>query len=257
MRPGARTVTTLRSRLGDYDRKPLVRRWVDETMGSAARGHLVGDAAVRVALRRVGASVRVDNDLAYCGELRVVEDKFVIVHAGGLSDSRLRFTIAHELGHASLHRIDPSLDQDNDLTERLCDQFAAELLMPSVYFLSAARTDSYARLVLMAAGRAGASLRSACIRVTDCLGGAAGIAARDGTIEFECGNSFVVDAMHYLRVLAMRERVNFFTQEVEDRWLLDVGCTGSKFIYVVRSIKQGHRRTGRLTLPRPAAGHEG
>jgi hypothetical protein len=87
-----------------------------------------------------------------------------------------------------------------------------------------------------------------CIQLTECLGGAAGIARRDGTIEFECGHGFVVDAAGHLRALAGRERANFVTQEVEDGWLMDVGRTGAKFVYVIRP---GRPSSGRVAPPAP------
>ncbi len=60
---------------------------------------------------------------------------FRIVYAPDLPVSRRRFTIAHELGHAVLQKASKKVFSASNELERLCDMFAAEVLLPRPHFL--------------------------------------------------------------------------------------------------------------------------
>jgi hypothetical protein len=68
------------------------------------------------------------------GELRQTATRLEVVVNPQQAQPRQRFTIAHELGHAIIQQIHPSADQRTKETERLCDLFAVELLMPEDSF---------------------------------------------------------------------------------------------------------------------------
>lgn len=235
----ARTVGALRAHFDIRNVQLLVERWVNEATGESDRTNLIGDAAIRSALERRRVSVRTDSSLPFAGELRLVDNELVILLADNLGHRRRRFTIAHELGHAALFAIDSSLQQQDGDTEKLCDAFAAELLMPRAYLMrEAAQVESYARLLLMLAGGAGASLPAACIRVTECFGGAAGIASRGGKIQNEYGNCpGFVNPAERLERFANDPRTTFRSERVGRNWSLDAAYTGSQYVYVVRSIQ--------------------
>jgi hypothetical protein len=74
-------------------------------------------------------------NLPFSGELRRNGKGLEIVYSIHLEDDRRRFTIAHELGHALLERAGKSLPHSGTEVERLCDKFAAEILMPKDIFL--------------------------------------------------------------------------------------------------------------------------
>jgi hypothetical protein len=74
-------------------------------------------------------------DVPFSGELRRHGKRLKIVYSVHLSESRRRFTIAHELGHALLEKTGRNCGQSGSEVERLCDMLAAEILMPRDVFL--------------------------------------------------------------------------------------------------------------------------
>lgn len=70
------------------------------------------------------------------GELRRDRKGLRIVYSPHLPKDRMRFTIAHEMGHALLHKLGDRLPHSGPNVERVCDQVAAEMLMPRDAFLS-------------------------------------------------------------------------------------------------------------------------
>jgi hypothetical protein len=77
-----------------------------------------------------------DADLAVLGELRAVRDGFSIAYFPDQEQRRLRFTIAHELGHAILETTGARAPRRGDEVERICDKLASALLMPRREFLA-------------------------------------------------------------------------------------------------------------------------
>ncbi len=74
-------------------------------------------------------------DIPFSGELRRKGKERTIVYSMHLSRDRRRFTVAHEMGHALLERVGYRLPHSGTAIERLCDKFAAEILMPKRIFL--------------------------------------------------------------------------------------------------------------------------
>lgn len=82
------------------------------------------------------------------GRLTANADGGVIRVRAGLREGRLRFVIAHEIGHHRLHRSQPTLDTARELStwtdsskETEANVFASELLMPQRIFEPRARRD--------------------------------------------------------------------------------------------------------------------
>jgi hypothetical protein len=75
-------------------------------------------------------------DIPFSGELRRKGKERSIIYSMHLSADRRRFTIAHEMGHAVLETAGFPLPHSGIEIERLCDKFAAEILMPKSVFLS-------------------------------------------------------------------------------------------------------------------------
>jgi hypothetical protein len=88
-----------------------------------------------IALRVVAVEERASIPVA--GFLQKERGSYRIICAAGQSPERRRFTIAHELGHAILETTGPRAPQVGSELERLCDQLATELLMPSRAFSAA------------------------------------------------------------------------------------------------------------------------
>ena len=98
------------------------------------------------------------------------------------------FTIAHELGHAALHILVPGFEQDSGGTERLCDLFAVELIMPFKLVRDIWRHAPGVDAIVGLAERTKGSLTASCIRVAECVGNiTTGLASPDGAIEKQYG----------------------------------------------------------------------
>lgn len=79
--------------------------------------------------------IRRDETMLVPGELRETGDGLVVFLLPGLSKTRRRFTLAHELGHVFFERTGRRPNPSQEL-ERLCDKFAAAFLMPQRVFLA-------------------------------------------------------------------------------------------------------------------------
>ena len=90
---------------------------------------------------KLKVSIEDSDDLVGSGALVARDGGFRIVCATDLSPQRRRFTIAHELGHVIVERYSRSGGRQSKELERLCDMFAAELLMPGSTFAQAANSS--------------------------------------------------------------------------------------------------------------------
>ena len=222
--------------------------WVDSILGIGDRGGCLGGDAVSLAMARLQVSLELDPDLLFDGELRLVGDRKTIFLRRDIDSARKNFTIAHELGHAALFELDRELNQATPDIERVCNMFAAELLLPrSGVQHEVMRSGSFARALSVLAAKSGASLAATCIRITECFGGAAGVAAPDGTIVQSYGRfPRSVRLADELARVARSGLRSFKTVEVSDGWILDTGFVRSRYIYVLRAAVSAN--------PPPAAG---
>lgn len=85
--------------------------------------------------QRLGIAECRAEDIPFSGELRRQGKERTIVYSVHLSRDRRRFTIAHEIGHALLEMAGLRLPHSGTAIERLCDKFAAEILMPKDVFV--------------------------------------------------------------------------------------------------------------------------
>ena len=105
-------------------------------------------------------------DLPVAGELRRERDNFVIAYASGMPSGRRRFTIAHELGHAFFESTGPGCPRVGEELERICDLFAAALLLP-VAQLSADLVEWTPRLAIELAKSYEVSLSALLLRAEE------------------------------------------------------------------------------------------
>ena len=115
-----------------------------ETLGSAVESvvaQLLEDLLCPPTdLARVGEKVGV-REISYerfpgSGELLKTRDGYRIVCSSDQPHARQRFTVAHELGHVILEGTGRGAPRAGKAVERVCDMFAAELLMPRRQFES-------------------------------------------------------------------------------------------------------------------------
>ena len=76
--------------------------------------------------------IHLDMEKSINGFANVAEDGQPIIFLNkGLSADRMRFTLAHEIGHLTMHFLDEPIDKDRD-TEEEANLFAAEFLVPEM-----------------------------------------------------------------------------------------------------------------------------
>ena len=122
---------------------------------------------------------------------KTASGRYVVSLRKGQSESRRRFTLAHELGHLIVHHVigegrseasDGALScRDGTIEDReeegLCDILAAEILMPGIQFRRVMEEQGVnAQKIPDLARRFGVSVRAACRRVTGFLPYKIGIA---------------------------------------------------------------------------------
>ena len=113
--------------------------------------HLVADMYLKgvpcpptdlnAAAARVLVSEIIGEDLPVSGELRREGKKLKIVYSTYLSETRRRFTVAHELAHAIFESTKSHAPRTGAELERLCDMLASEILMPRDLFLTLTSTE--------------------------------------------------------------------------------------------------------------------
>jgi uncharacterized protein DUF955 len=160
-----------------------IENWVDSVTGETDRRLIYGYIALERVKKKLQVRLRPDRDMTHLGELRLDGSELTAFIQAGQSSGRRMFTVAHELAHAALYRLDPESDQDHDGTERLCDLFAVELIMPAILVSDIWRKTPDARAVAELVATANASAAASCLRVAEILGEAAsGLVTADGDI---------------------------------------------------------------------------
>jgi len=111
---------------------------VEEAIRILVEQMLWADYEIPIDLERFAQRLNVkemySDDLPFSGELRRNGEGYDIVYSSHLSTERKRFTIAHELGHALLETSGKGAPKHGVELERICDKFAAEILMPTQHF---------------------------------------------------------------------------------------------------------------------------
>ncbi len=211
----------------------LIELWVSSTLGVNMRTDLIGTNALQVALERLDIRVEEDADLPYEGELRIVDRQFVIFLDRGASTEGKHFTLAHELGHASLALISAELDQTQDHIEILCDLFAAELLAPVGALRKLVDECSLSGILRQASRNFGVSRSTACKRISEEFGVAAGFVGTASGCHVSAGHHpGWLDWEKSVAELAGRAEGTTVTRELPHRWSLEVTGKDSHVAYV-------------------------
>jgi IrrE N-terminal-like domain len=180
--PYCSATQVLRGQFGTGSDMDLIEQWVSFVTGTADRTEMFGLRGINRIVRNYQIIYRPDNLLCYDGQLRLENDRMVMVIKPGFGGKRGRFTIAHELGHAAFCAVAPELNQTTRGVERLCDIFAAELMMPIRMVRELQKKYRHSEIVMALSRMTGASLSASCIRVNECLGLTSGLATLDGDL---------------------------------------------------------------------------
>jgi Zn-dependent peptidase ImmA (M78 family) len=147
---------------------------VESAVASLAEGYLQGTTRPPTDLDQIAPKLGITGfeaaEIAGSGELRRDGDRLRVFYSIDLSADRRRFTIAHEMGHALLESTGPKRPQKGKEVERLCDMFAAELLMPRQEFLDRAHGEASTERILELARHFRTSLTTTGIRYAELLG---------------------------------------------------------------------------------------
>jgi IrrE N-terminal-like domain len=175
--------------------------------------------------------------LCYDGQLRLENDRKVMVIKPGFGGKRSRFTIAHELGHAVFCTVAPELNQAAKGVERLCDIFAAELIMPIRMVRELQKKHQYSGMVMVLSRMTGASLSASCIRVNECLGLTSGLATLDGDLlENYGGLPDEISASGELRAGVKAATDGHYSFVSTTGWLFDVSISRSVAVYTADRV---------------------
>jgi hypothetical protein len=192
----------------------IIEEWVDSILGEEGRRQCFGRTAISRAMRKLDVFHVDDEHLPYDGELRLVDGWLVAFISKSQSRSREMFTIAHELGHAALHVLSPGLDQSVAETEKLCDMFAGELMMPTSLVSDIWRSMPNVETVVELERKTGCSLSAACVRVAEYVGSTAtGIASPSGVIKEQYGIDLGRDLKSSLGFAAEKTAEGKFTSD--------------------------------------------
>jgi IrrE N-terminal-like domain len=177
-----------RSSAGGLRIQTRARNWKSAAarrlLDRAGSGESVEDAVARLAdeclagvrfpptdLESVGEKLGITGihaeDIAGSGELRKEGDGFRIVYSSYLPPASRRFTIAHELGHAILERLDSGPHRAGREVERLCDLFAVDLLMPRNAFMERAEGEISTQKIFDLAKHFRTSISATALRYAD------------------------------------------------------------------------------------------
>ena len=113
---------------------------IEEAIYVIAKRYLEGVNCPPTDLATVAARAKVTqiiaDDLPVSGELRREGRQLTIVYSNSLTETRRRFTIAHEFAHAVFEDTMARPVRTGEELERLCDMLASEILMPQDLFAS-------------------------------------------------------------------------------------------------------------------------
>jgi hypothetical protein len=174
----------LRTNFTDATDVTIIENWVNSVLGYRDRSECFGATAVSRAIRNLRITCHYDDDLLHDGELRIVKGRQTVFIRTDQNPRRESFTLAHELGHASLHTIAPNLNQSDPGVERLCNLFAAEILMPTSFVRAVWRKTRDVDCIVTLAAQTSSSLPASCLRVVEYLNGGVttGLASTSGVI---------------------------------------------------------------------------
>ncbi|MGH7298143.1 MAG: ImmA/IrrE family metallo-endopeptidase, partial [Polyangiaceae bacterium] len=154
----------------------LVRELTSPPVDVEALAKSIGVAEIR--LERITSS----------GQLRDEGGTLHVVLSTGLSRTRRRFTLAHELGHAILALRSSNMVREGRDLERFCDAFAGETLLPG-HLLARLELPITASAIVNTARQFDASIQATAIRLYDKQRNFSAFAVADRKVAWSVGAS--------------------------------------------------------------------
>lgn len=199
---------------------------------------------LRAVAAELGVLKFINKDMLMDGALVPVDEKHYNVYLNKWAPTyRKRFTLAHELSHAILHRVIPESrrTETRDVfmpvgsrgEERLCDAIAAELIMPISTFCDEAKSRPLnLRSLLVLSNMFGASLSAVCRRYAEVVSRTASFAVitlvRSPSGEFRHSNTLCRNEFNSCKELLIRscDREVVLDQSRTDRrvWAIQRNC---------------------------------
>lgn len=211
------------------------------------------------ALGVVGCEARAD--LPVPGRLVQGSGGLVVEYADTLPRGRVRFTVAHELGHALFAKTGPGCPTYGSELERLCDMLATELLMPAEQFLARLSQPWSVPTIFALAREFDSSIASTAIRCIELTGVGSVFQATSTSVAWSFGpvRKGAVSAMPRPIREAVQAGLVGGRQQIaitEDNgwaglWTLDSAPLGDGALFLLRPVRPLQRRS---TLPSARVG---
>lgn len=216
----------------------IIEDWVDSIISEEDRGLCFGRTAISRAKRKLRVAQVDDERLPHDGELRLVDGWLVAFIGKDQSWQRETFTIAHELGHAALYGLNREVDQTTPGTERLCDMFAAELIMPTRLVTDIWRKTPDVEAIVELGKKSASSLPAACIRLAEYLGNAStGIASENGVVRERYGVNLGRDLTSSLDLVSRKAIAGKFSSDLPNGLTLSVQhARKGQMVFLARRI---------------------
>ena len=201
----------------------IIEDWVGSILEEDERSSCFGRTAISRAKKSLNVTQVNTESLSTHGELRLVDGWLIAFINKDQSWQRETFTVAHELGHAAIYALSPQVDQSAIGTERLCNMFAAELVMPTVLVHDVWQRMPDVEAIVELSNRTTCSLPVACIRLTEYLGGAVtGIVSEDGVIKERHGPNLGRDLRPSVSWAARKALMGKFSADLPNGLTLSV-----------------------------------
>jgi IrrE N-terminal-like domain len=205
-----------------------VESWVNRVIGEEGRVKCFGRTATSRTARLLSVKYVPNIELSCDGQFGIVSGYRIILTSSRQPPQRETFTFAHELGHVALYLFDPYISHSARGVERICNLFAAELVIPMKLVCNVWQSTRDAGAIIKIANKTNCSLSASCIRLTECLSNVtAGMVSREGVIQESYGLKLSRDSKVLVETLSRGARRGGMS------WDLDCGA-----ILTVRYVPQ-------------------
>lgn len=137
---------------------------IERIVDDALQGVATAPTNLEALCAKLGVEASESQEIVGLGLLTLEAGRFRIYYSDGLRKTRMRFTIAHEIGHLLMLRSGKWAPTSGRELERICDLFASEILMPTKVFREQAASVDSLQGILRLSSVFQASLSSTAIR---------------------------------------------------------------------------------------------
>jgi hypothetical protein len=250
--PDCPATNALRTKFPGLEGAAAIENWVDQVVGDEDRIQCFGVTAAARARRKLEVMHRSHDQMLGEGELRLDGDRWIAYIPDSQPRRRARFALAHELGHAALYAVDPKLDQCGPGVERICNLFAAELLMPEKLVEHIWCTWPDAEAIWRLAWKTASSLSASCIRLAEHVGTiTTGLASADGLITERYGAKLDGVLRGSVSVVSRSAHKGKASVQILRELTVSIRASDGRIAFVVQRMGQAAR-----TVQLPAETHD-